>query len=84
MKIAIQICAELEWKCTKSILKVRKKELRHQPFGEYFKRPIGKHEAVIFDSGATKTRSAAACQYAIDTWHPDAVINLAQGKVPDT
>jgi len=76
MKLAIQICAELEWRCTKSNLDVKKNQLRHQPFGEYFKRPIGEHEAAIFESGATKTKSAAACQYAIDTWHPDAVINL--------
>jgi adenosylhomocysteine nucleosidase len=31
---------------------------------------------VFFESGATKTRSAAACQFAIDTWHPDGVLNL--------
>jgi adenosylhomocysteine nucleosidase len=76
MKIAIQICAELEWKCIKAILKIKKKELRDEPFGEYFECRIGKHKAVIFESGATKTRSAVACQYAIDTWHPDGVINL--------
>jgi hypothetical protein len=34
MKLAIQICAELEWKCTKSILKIRKNGLRDQPFRE--------------------------------------------------
>jgi adenosylhomocysteine nucleosidase len=76
MKVTIQICSKLEWECTKSILAVKKKEVRRQPFGGCFWRPIGSHEAVIFESGATKTRSAAACQYAIDTWRPDAVINL--------
>ncbi len=76
MRLAIQICAELEWKCTKSILKIKKTRLRFQPFGEYFEDAIGEHEAVFYESGATKTRSAAACQFAIDKWHPDAILNL--------
>jgi adenosylhomocysteine nucleosidase len=76
MKLAIQICAEHEWECTKSILKIKENRLRLQPFGQYFEHTIHEHQAVIYKSGATKTRSAAACQYAIDTWHPDGVINL--------
>jgi hypothetical protein len=67
MNLAILICAELEWKCTKSILGIKNK-FQAQPLGEYFQRAVGEHEAVFFESGATKTRSAAACQYAIDTW----------------
>lgn len=76
MILAVQICSELEWIYTKSILKIKKTELMHQPFGEYFRHPIGKHQSVFFDSGATKTRSAAACQFAIDKWVPDVVVNL--------
>jgi adenosylhomocysteine nucleosidase len=76
MKLAIQICAELEWEFTKANVGVAKNRLRTQPFGECFWHRIGKHEAVIYESGATKTKAAAACQYAIDTWHPDAVVNL--------
>src|SRR3989304_2708025 len=85
MKLAIQICAELEWKCTKSILKIGKTRLRSQPFGEYFEGAIGEHVAVFFESGATKTRASAACQFAIDTWNPDAVLNLGTcGGVADS
>ncbi len=76
MKLAIQICAELEWKCTKSVLKIKKDRLFSQPFGEYFKHPMGRNVAVFFESGATKTRSSAACQYGIDTWNPDVLLNL--------
>jgi nucleoside phosphorylase len=76
MKFVIQICAELEWKCSKSILKIKKSTLRPQPFGECFEHAIGKHRAVVYESGATKTRASAACQYAIDSWSPDGVINL--------
>lgn len=76
MKLAIQICSEFEWRATRSIFKITKDKLRRQPFGDYFEKQIGIHECVLYESGATKTRAAAACQFAIDTWHPDAVVNL--------
>ena len=76
MKLAIQICSELEWGITKSILKITKDKLYRQPFGDYFEHQIGRQEGIFYQSGATKTRAAAACQFAIDTFHPDAVINL--------
>ena len=76
MKLGIQICSELEWSSTKSILKIGAGQLRKQPYGEYFNHRFGKHRSIIYHSGATKTRAAAACQFAIDTWHPDAIINL--------
>jgi len=76
MKLAIQICSELEWGTTKSILKITKDKLHRQPFGDYFEKQIGIHKCILYESGATKTMAAAACQFAIDTWHPDAVINL--------
>ncbi len=76
MKLAVQICAECEWCCTKSLRGIARRDIEAHPFGEYFEGPLGKHEAVFFASGATKTRAAAACQRIIDTWNPDAVINL--------
>jgi len=76
MKLGIQICSELEWESAKSILKIKKNVLQRQPFGEYFSCSFGQHECICYHSGATKTRAAAACQFAIDTWHPDVVVNL--------
>jgi adenosylhomocysteine nucleosidase len=76
MKLAIQICSELEWETTKSILKITKGKLHHQPFGGYFEHQIGRQQGIYYQSGATKTRAAAACQFVIDTLHPDAVVNL--------
>jgi nucleoside phosphorylase len=76
MKLSIQICSELEWESTKSILKIGPDQLRNYPCGKYFNYRVGKHGSIIYHSGATKTRAAAACQFAIDTWYPDAVINL--------
>jgi adenosylhomocysteine nucleosidase len=76
MKLGIQICSELEWESAKSILKIKRNVLQRQPFGEYFARSFGQHECICYHSGATKTRAAAACQFAIDTWHPNAIVNL--------
>ena len=66
MKLGIQICSELEWESAKSILKIKRNDLQHYPFGEYFVRSLGQHECICFHSGATKTKAAAACQFAID------------------
>jgi adenosylhomocysteine nucleosidase len=76
MKLAIQICSEVEWRRTKSILKISRDQLRKQLYGEYFYFRVGQHRSIIYHSGATKTRAAAACQFAIDTWHPDVVVSL--------
>lgn len=84
MNLVIQICADLEWKSAKQILKIKTDKLHRQPFGEYFEYPIALRESIFYQSGATKTLSAAACQFAIDTWHPDAVVNLGTcGGVSD-
>jgi len=76
MKLAIQICSELEWISTKSILRLGRDQLRKYPYGEHFNYRVGKCQSIFYHSGATKTRAAAACQFAIDAWHPDAVVNL--------
>ena len=76
MKLCIHICSEDEWKETVSALKVKKSKLRRQPYGEFFDHSFGKTKCIIYNSGATKTRASGACQYAIDTWRPYAVINL--------
>jgi adenosylhomocysteine nucleosidase len=76
MKLRIQICSEFEWENAKSILKIKRNVLQRQLFGEYFARSFGQQEWICYHSGATKTRAAAACQFAIDTWHPNAIVNL--------
>lgn len=76
VKLAIQISSELEWKSTRSIFKIGRGQLLKQPYGDYFNCWVGQHQSIICQSGATKTRAAAACQFVIDTWHPDVVINL--------
>jgi adenosylhomocysteine nucleosidase len=76
LKLGIQICSDLEWKSVKEILQVRKAHLYQQPFGEYFTHSSGQDEFVSYHSGPTKTCASAACQFAIDKWNPDAIVNL--------
>jgi adenosylhomocysteine nucleosidase len=76
MKLGIQICSELEWESAKSILKIKRNVSQRQPFGKYFAHSFGQHECICYHSGATKTRAAAACQFAIDAWHPNAIVNI--------
>ena len=75
-KLVIQICSDSEWKSTKSILKRKGHPLFRQPFGEWFSYPTCRQEWIFFQSGAGKTRAAAACQFAHDRWHPNGIINL--------
>lgn len=76
MRLAIQVCAQREWRCIRSLRDIPGSRLKAHPFGGCFEGAIGKHQALFYESGATKTRAAAACQYMIDKWHPDAVVNL--------
>jgi adenosylhomocysteine nucleosidase len=76
MKLSVQICSEEEWPCIKLILQLQGNKLPSCPFGEYIDDRLGSNECIWYHSGATKTRAAGACQYAISAWHPDAIINL--------
>jgi len=76
MKLALQICSELEWESTKNIFEIGNEKLKQQPFGEWFEHVVGKHRCIFYQSGDTKTRSAAACQFAIDQWQPRGIINF--------
>ena len=69
MIYTIQVSSENEWSSLKSILPNSK--LSATPFGEAFSKNIKDSECVFFHGGASKTSSAAACQFAIDKWNPD-------------
>jgi len=68
MLFTIQVSSENEWMSLKSILPNSK--LVTTPFGEAFTQIINNIECVFFHGGASKTRSAASCQFAIDKWSP--------------
>ena len=58
------------------LLNVAPASLNSFPFGPWFTHTVAETQALYFHSGDTKTRAAAACQYAIDHWRPDLLINL--------
>lgn len=72
--IVIQVCSNEEWKATKELNKTI--EILNYPYGEYFYTKILDHECIFYHSGATKTLSAGACQYAIDNWNPNVLFVL--------
>lgn len=74
--ICIQICCDLEWQAVKSILGFNKDSVDIYPFGEYTSCSYSGKECIFFNGGDTKTRSAAATQYAIDNWNPDLLIAI--------
>jgi len=76
MKISIQICSGREWRATKTIFNIQATDIKKQALGEYFQIKIKNQDCMVFHSGPTKTRAAAACQHAIDKWNPDVVVVL--------
>lgn len=90
--IVVQICADNEWIEVKKLFLNEKFETSTSPFGEYIVFPKMfsladgqvEYRCVIFKSGATKTLSAAACQYAICNWKPEILFVLGTaGAVSD-
>lgn len=69
--ICIQICSNLEWDSLKDIFYVSEESILITPYGESIHRIVSGHECIFFHSGATKTKSSGAAQYAISTWQPD-------------
>lgn len=72
--IAIHINSNEEWEATKELL--NPEEIEYFPYGEFFKIELDSFQGVYYHSGATKTRSAGACQYAINKWKPEIIFVL--------
>lgn len=72
----IQICSNREWRSFKEILSINEASIGVTPYGEYVSKTIEKQECVFYHSGATKTKSTGACQYAISKWNPDFIFVL--------
>jgi hypothetical protein len=68
--ICIHICASPEWAAVREILRADAKDIRKYPLGEYFEKQMAGSPCLFYQGGSTKTRSAAACQYAIDHLEP--------------
>jgi len=71
--IVVQICAALEWASIKKHLRKEKVRYDKYPFGEYIFYDKYGVPYPFYYSGANKTLSSAACQYAIDHWKPEII-----------
>jgi nucleoside phosphorylase len=76
MPFGVQICSGTEWAATKALLSVSSNSTGCFPYGEFFNWAVSGRDCVFFNSRRTKTRSAGACQYAIDHWRIDPLIVL--------
>lgn len=74
--VCIQICSNGEWRSLKELLAGIDYKTNNYPFGEFIKLKLYGKECIFYHSGATKTKSSAACQFAIDNWEPEMVIVL--------
>jgi adenosylhomocysteine nucleosidase len=72
--ICIPIAAKEEWQAFLNQKQVQQYDCKNFPFGDYVVLQIESWQCIFYHSGATKTRSAAACQYAIDHWKPKRII----------
>jgi adenosylhomocysteine nucleosidase len=84
-KFCVQICADNEWAAFRRIQFENYVEFQKSPFGEYIVRNLNGSICTFYYSGATKTFSAAACQYAISNWKPEIIFVLGTaGGVNET
>ena len=74
MKIVIIISANAEWRVVKEIFP--NLELQQTPFGESADLRLSTFDLQLFHGGWGKISAAASAQYAIDTFHPNLLINL--------
>jgi adenosylhomocysteine nucleosidase len=74
--ICVQICATNEWEAFRKIKGFPVERFLTYPYGTYVEENIKGLDCIFYLSKATKTRSAGACQYAIDNWNPKRIILL--------
>lgn len=74
--ICIQICSNREWRSFKEIFSISAASIGVTPYGEYVSKIIEGKECIFYHSGATKTKSTGACQYAISKWNPNFIFVL--------
>jgi adenosylhomocysteine nucleosidase len=78
IEIVVIISADTEWQSIRRMISgVR---IKSSPFGEYFdyqiKSGVQDRNLIMFQGGWGKISAAASCQYAIDRWRPNLLVNL--------
>lgn len=74
--VCIQVCSKREWSSLRELLKDIDYQINKYPFGEFIRLNFYDRDCIFYHSGATKTKSSAACQFAIDNWKPKMIIVL--------
>jgi adenosylhomocysteine nucleosidase len=72
--LAVIISANAEWEAVR--LMYSRHQIRHSPYGEYFRANLGDHPALFFHGGWGKVAAAASTQYVIVHFKPENLINL--------
>lgn len=78
LRFVVLVCANAEWEAIKSLTNASNViETRSgEAFLAQITLPKRNEEVVFFHTGWGKISAAAGCQYAIDTWNPEYLINL--------
>jgi adenosylhomocysteine nucleosidase/adenosylhomocysteine/aminodeoxyfutalosine nucleosidase len=76
MSIAIQICSKAEWKTTLTLFNKNDDDLKNPGIIKYFEMKINSKNCIIYYSRASKTFASAACQYTINNFEPEYIINI--------
>ncbi len=72
--IGISVAAKREWLAVCEYFGKSLEDRERCPYGGYFKIQIAGKDAIVYFAGNGKVRSAAACQYMIDTFELEKVI----------
>ena len=74
LRTVVIISADGEWDAIHRIFPDEK--YRKTPYGEWFITQLAGEQVVIMHGGWGKVPSAASCQYALNRWSPQLVLNL--------
>lgn len=74
MNIVVIISAGAEWRAVEELFP--NLELDRSPFGACARLKLGTRNLTLVHGGWGKIAAAASAQYAIDTFHPDLLVNL--------
>jgi adenosylhomocysteine nucleosidase len=72
--VVVLVSANAEWGPTKDYFKVQ--ALERGPYGEFFRRDVGRSSAVFMHGGWGKIRAAASAEHAISKFNPWLLINV--------
>ena len=73
-RVLIVISANAEWKATRPLFRDIPEQM--SPYGTWFEAPLGGQRVIFFHGGWGKVSAAGSAQWAIDTFHPELLLNI--------